>query len=298
MKEPMEHSAFPSDETLAAFIDGRLDEETRKTVVAHVADCEDCYGTVMASKAWAETEVGPTVKHLPMAANYAQYWILGSVAAVLAFALLFQPMAARYRERRDERAVRSAANRLSERSIDPRLSLDLEYRRLPRMRGASNEDIGNPELVEAFIHIKKDNDEHPSVATRHSLGDVYLLLGNYDEAVAALTDAIRDQTSTSDVRLAVSGCRDVKLLNDLSAAFEVQASHGGGATHALAQDVAEHALRIDPHSAVAAWNRAIAIESSGNVPSAVSAWNDYLALDKGSAWRSEAVERLHGLEPR
>jgi anti-sigma factor RsiW len=41
MKEPMEHSAFPSDETLAAFIDGRLDEETRKRVVAHVADCED-----------------------------------------------------------------------------------------------------------------------------------------------------------------------------------------------------------------------------------------------------------------
>ena len=62
MKAPMEHSAFPSDETLAAFIDGRLDEETRKKVTAHVAECDDCYGTIMAAGAWTREENPGTVK--------------------------------------------------------------------------------------------------------------------------------------------------------------------------------------------------------------------------------------------
>src|SRR3954469_21413671 len=37
-----EHSPFPSDETLAAYIDGRLDEETRRRVVEHMAECPVC----------------------------------------------------------------------------------------------------------------------------------------------------------------------------------------------------------------------------------------------------------------
>src|SRR2546430_5671982 len=39
----MEHAGFPSDETLAAFIDGRVDAETRARVIEHIADCAECY---------------------------------------------------------------------------------------------------------------------------------------------------------------------------------------------------------------------------------------------------------------
>src|ERR1043166_4235240 len=39
----MEHTGFPSDETLAAFIDGRLDPETRGKVIAHMTTCSECY---------------------------------------------------------------------------------------------------------------------------------------------------------------------------------------------------------------------------------------------------------------
>src|SRR5689334_1950252 len=42
MRTPMEHTGFPSDETLAAFIDGRLDEETRERVVEHLGKCSEC----------------------------------------------------------------------------------------------------------------------------------------------------------------------------------------------------------------------------------------------------------------
>ena len=45
-----EHSPFPTDETLAAYIDGRLDEETRKRVVEHMAECPECFEVVMAGR--------------------------------------------------------------------------------------------------------------------------------------------------------------------------------------------------------------------------------------------------------
>src|SRR2546430_1543511 len=43
----MEHTGFPSDETLAAFLDGRLDPETRRRVVEHMTTCDECYSVVM-----------------------------------------------------------------------------------------------------------------------------------------------------------------------------------------------------------------------------------------------------------
>src|SRR2546423_7901113 len=45
-----EHSPFPPDETLAAYIDGRLDEETRKRVVEHMAECPERLDVVMGGR--------------------------------------------------------------------------------------------------------------------------------------------------------------------------------------------------------------------------------------------------------
>src|SRR5437763_6375517 len=39
----MEHAGFPSDETLAAFIDGRVDADTRGRVLEHLTTCSECY---------------------------------------------------------------------------------------------------------------------------------------------------------------------------------------------------------------------------------------------------------------
>src|SRR3954452_1947053 len=45
----MEHSGFPSDETLAAFIDGRLDDVTRRRVIEHMTSCDECYAVYLAA---------------------------------------------------------------------------------------------------------------------------------------------------------------------------------------------------------------------------------------------------------
>src|SRR3954468_22189947 len=45
----MEHTGFPSEETLAAFIDGRLDAETRAKVIAHMTTCSECYSVFLSA---------------------------------------------------------------------------------------------------------------------------------------------------------------------------------------------------------------------------------------------------------
>src|SRR5260370_42382657 len=59
----MEHTGFPSDETLAAFIDGRLDPETRGQVIAHMATCPECYSVFMSATEMAEVTAAPHGSH-------------------------------------------------------------------------------------------------------------------------------------------------------------------------------------------------------------------------------------------
>ncbi len=44
-----ETMSCPSEETLAEFIDGRLDPEARRSVVEHLAVCGECRDIVMAA---------------------------------------------------------------------------------------------------------------------------------------------------------------------------------------------------------------------------------------------------------
>src|SRR5256885_4231816 len=73
-----EHSPFPSDETLAAYIDGRLDEETRRRVVEHMAECEECFDVVMAGR-----ESGTSIERASGAIAGHNRWIAFAAAAAV-----------------------------------------------------------------------------------------------------------------------------------------------------------------------------------------------------------------------
>src|SRR5205085_3293871 len=59
---------------------------------------------------------------------------------------------------------------------------------------------------------------------------------------------------------------------------------------------ADHALRVDPKSPEALFNRALVIEAMGLHEQARKAWQQYLDVDSGSGWAVEAREHLRKLE--
>src|SRR2546423_11082276 len=100
-----EHSPFPTDETLAAYIDGQLDEETRKRVVEHMAECPECFDVVMGGRevAGAEEPRGRVVNWPRQAA------ISLAAAAVVAMAVFLTPIRERIWPRDDIRALAAVA---------------------------------------------------------------------------------------------------------------------------------------------------------------------------------------------
>ncbi|HEY2092457.1 MAG TPA: CHAT domain-containing protein [Thermoanaerobaculia bacterium] len=303
----MEHSAFPSDETLAAFIDGRLDEETRKRVVAHVADCEECYGTVMASGALQHADEKPLI------VSRLRSWKALSIssrsiaaAAVIAMVIFRAPLRDRYRDytyerRTGIRGIVDAANLTASRDIAGRLSGPFEYKPLVILRGPGD-DSDKWSLKGAAGALRSDVGRDASADKLHGLGVAHLLVGEYDAAVDALEDALAKETGEANSPRAIAECRDARLLTDLSAAYaarsaDTHSSHDapGSSQDALAaDDAAERAWALE-QSPQAAWNRAIAAESMHARPLAIQAWRDYLALDSSSRWSAEARDHLSSL---
>lgn len=292
--KPMEHSAFPSDETLAAFIDGHLDEETRKRVVAHVADCEDCYGTVMAAGAWKRDGDAMGASRAAFRFPSTKVWAGLAVAAGLAGMFLYQPLRVEYRRYHAEAAIRKAVNSMSNRVADARLSLDLEFKPPPpRFRGSEDdsEDLG---LLAAGSEVQEN--ARGDVRGNHSLGVVLLLTGKRQEAAALLGKAVMDETGAPNIAEAISHCTDVPLLSDLSAAEGAVTDHSTDESAArIALAAAKRAWQLDPKSPITVWNRAVATERL-DPHAAIDAWRDYVAIDRTTAWSGAAKERIERLQ--
>jgi hypothetical protein len=290
--KPMEHSAFPSDETLAAFIDGQLDEETRKRMVAHVADCEDCYGTVMAGRACESEQESETTKPATVTNPRNRTNLIGlAIAASIAGVLLYPPLSARYTRRRDVAALRSAAETLTRRTTHARISFDLAYQPKPRTFRSGNKGEENWEVKLAALRLQKDTQADTTIAAQHALGLALLLDDRPDIAARTLDLLIMREGSTGRLSEAISKSNDVALLSDLSAANGASADLGRDPTSKqVALEAAERAWRLDPKSPRTLWNRAVALERVNRLR-AIAAWNDYLVIDSKSEWSNEARDR-------
>jgi hypothetical protein len=287
--KPMEHSAFPSDETLAAFIDGRLDEETRKRCVAHVADCEDCYGTLEAAGAWQREIETPQASSVTVIRGRNSSRVGLAAAAAIAAVLLYQPLSVRYERHRDVAALRDAANEMPYRVTDARLSIDLSFKeKAPTMRSAAEE---SENLTLAAAASQVDEDVRTSKLGQHELGVALLLTGHREDAAKRLGDAVIAETKAADLATAIARCTDVDLLNDLSAAHGAVTDFSPNeASIRISLLAAKRAWDLD-HSPITAWNRAVAIERVDR-EEAAAAWLDYVAIDPSSPWSAAANDHL------
>jgi len=296
----MEHTGFPSDETLAAFIDGKLDAETRRRVVEHMASCNECYGTYLGATEWGR-EGGGLQSARSTAAKTKNYAVAAAgvfgIAAVLAV-VFFAPLGMWYHDywaHDGMVALVAAANELDDTPVQGRLSGGFEFkpiRGVTRSGKSTDDDEKSWKISEIATKISSGN---PSVEQLRTLGAAKLILGDSPKAVEALERAICMETRHYSVADAVRTSDDARLLSDLGAAYYQKWSRFRDQTDLQQSlEASERAWRISK-SPESAWNRALGLESLRS-PLARAAWQDYVDLDHTSEWAKRAMEHLRHLE--
>jgi Putative zinc-finger len=278
--DPAAPGPCPDSETLAAFVDGRLDAAGRADVAAHVAQCHDCLFVVGESGRFLDSGSSEGVASGPRRWTPGVLAVASTLAAaaalVLAVWLLRPPGYASQ--------VQSIYAALGERRpASARLS-DLPFAPPPSVtRGTvaggpspAGRNAAPLDLLVAAARVEERAAGDATAEGRWALGVARLVAGDLDEAVTALeaAAALRPQ----DARLAV----------DLSAALLTRAERTGDAASAargLAE--AERALALAPSSREARFNRALALEYLVRPDEAALAWRDYVAEDPNSPWATE-----------
>jgi hypothetical protein len=288
----MEHTGFPSDETLAAFIDGRLDAETRAKVIAHMTTCSECY-SVFLSATELPSRPAPRSSWPPRRAWFAV--AAATFAAAVACVFLITPVRDRILHR--ENGMATLANAApAERTIAGRISGFPYQPPAPVMRSSRSNPLQNPanaSLLTAAARVQRAVAARRTAANLHASGVANLLLGNDDVAIDTLHEALLAETQEPSVSAAIGDSDDVPLLNDLSAALANRAIERRRPIPDAVEAVrcADRAWRIGG-TPEAAWNRAIAIEALNGRGHARTAWHDYLAMDSISPWAAEARKHL------
>jgi len=281
----MEHAGFPSDETLAAFIDGRVDVDTRTRVIEHMSGCSECYSVFIGS---TEMPAASAAEESNVSPFRRARWAVAAAAVAAAAAIGFFVTPAGQELFHPAGLVALADAAPASRTFQGRLT-GFPYRQpAPVSRGAQSDpsrDPANYKLLNASAKVQQDVSKSASIENLHAFGVSQLLLGNADGAVQTLRAAL-------DKRGGADKSEEIALLNDYAAALSSRASQlRRDDDAALAATVANRAWSLQ-HSPETAWNRAVSIESLRGTAAAESAWRDYLALDSTSDWAREARTHL------
>ncbi len=289
MSERIPHADFPTDETLAAFIDGKLEPEMRPRVVEHIATCPECYDVVLgAQELRGQATPGNVV---PFRRPGLRVVALAAAAAAVVIAFFTTPIRERILLHPKSGLAALADAAPPQRNIEGRLS-GFPYRPMkPVMRGKKGEDH-SPErirLLTVAAQVAAEAEKNPTPENLHASGIALLMLGDSDAAVDDLEKALRKETGEDEIAKAVQKATDAALMNDLAVALR-EAAPGVG--RLLATDVSERAWTLQPTSTTA-WNRALGFEAMNARSDAIRAWNDFLKIeDPGSKWAREARSHI------
>lgn len=285
--EPMTHC--PSEETLAAFIDGRLEPEARRKVMEHMATCADCRDVVLVAGEYEAADVvqfaiASRSRWNPMLNVFAA--LAAAIVVVAALPSVLEWL--NYRRTGGLSMVIEAYDTTSERKVQARLSGGFSHKALKRTpRSNEAEPAGDREAWPLFAAVARlDEADGTDWKELRALGSAQLLVGDRDKAIETFERAV-----------ALSTTPDARLVNDLAAAYLERARrsrNAGDAARALTLANQAWQLSKTPESA---WNRALAYEINGLETQAESVWQDYLRLDSSSSWATEVREE-HLMAPQ
>src|SRR5229473_3574221 len=161
----MEHTGFPSDETLAAFLDGNLEPDTRRRVIEHMTTCEECYSVVASGADGLLRSSSIPRKRRPY---WSQWRSIGAAAVIIVTLGIFATLSQR------RPGLRTLANAAPPtRRVEARLT-GFPYQPLEsRTRGSDTALSERPDywqFAEAAGRIRDAAERHPTRDTFHALG--------------------------------------------------------------------------------------------------------------------------------
>jgi len=170
------------------------------------------------------------------------------------------------------------------RPIEGRLTGGFRYAPLRVPSRGPGAALPAPDITIAVANIEKNAARRDTPVNMAALGVAYLVSGQLDRAVDALTDAVR-----ADGR--------AQYQSDLAAAFLARARSGGPSEDwAQALGVADRAIARDPSRSEAYFNRALALQGLHLDEEAANAWRAYSSRDPSSAWADESASRAVALD--
>lgn len=282
----------PTEETLAAFVEGRLNASSRQIVIQHMSTCAECRSSAVACLdlaigAAAEESGSENVRRFPFRASIAA---ILAAAAVLIIAIV--PIIRRRSVDAPTGTLIAATSELPTRKIDGWLSGGFRYK---PYRGPKRGDRYVPpeeySLEAAARGLIAEGAVNPTVDSLHASGVAHLLVEERDEAVSTLEEAVRRSAGTDDLSEAIGNTKNAELLSDLSAAYFARGKAKDiAADFTAALDAAERAWQLKQTPEIA-WNRAIAASRLHLRDGAARAWDDFLRIARDPEWREEAARR-------
>ena len=275
----MTHDPHPDAETLALFIEGKLARKDVKALFAHLDVCTSC----MRAARGANEQVA---RRAP--ASRSPFFLAAAAAAVIVIAggaLLIRQF---WRANDSPMARLIALAPADARNVEPRLSGGFgwaPYRGPMRANGAAP-DARQYRLGGIAGELLERAERDDATAVQHAAGAALVLVDRPADAIAKLRAAAERDP------------RDAALRNDLGVA-EYTAAMRNDSPDVYAEALAafDAALKIDPRSTEALFNRALTLERLGLAASAREAWERYLRVDASSKWAAEARAHLQRLAP-
>lgn len=274
MTAPMLMTDCPTEETLAAYLDDRLDAATRRKVTEHISSCGECRELVLMATDFQQTETPAKV----VSGKFGWFAPAAGLAAAAVIAIFVLRPAFVYGP--DINDVMSAYAVVERRPSAGRGALEVEHKEMvATYRGKEDDGFGHAELLGIAADAKDSR-----------VRGVALLLNatkreDYDAAVTELEAAHRQAGNENRDEIAI----------DLANALIGRARWTGDEDFKRALLLSD-AVWKRKQTPAAAWNRAVALESldqktDAQKTDAISAWNDYLKLDPSSPWAEEARRR-------
>jgi tetratricopeptide (TPR) repeat protein len=257
--------AHPAAEDLGRFVDGTLDDAGRASVVAHIADCDECRIMVLDAAEFVE----------PAVAHSDRRWWVAIAATIVLVAAVGTFTYSRYHDPLAK--VSDAYVQLSKRPIEGRLS-GFPFVPWSANRGKSDETDA-PLMILQWKAASVTELRGKDGKTLHARGVAHLLSGDAETATVELSQAANAEPANA------------RYWNDLAVA-QIAARRPEAALSA-----AERSLAIPPPLQDALFNRALALEALGRRGEAHQAFDQYLATDRTSPWAAEAQAGFERTEP-